>query len=295
VAAFLLSTLPAFGLEPAKGSLAKPFLEAAKDFERGHYQDAARFYRIMMSSYQGSDWEARAGLYLGQCYEKMGQPEDAAAAYRKVEGLGGKDEALEARFRLASLDEEARDFEAAAKEYQAVAAADPFSGQGVLALMDLAALQGRQKRYEEALKTYERLELLDNQSPWAAREGWMGAAKIYRIQKDYDKALVALDKVIRDSPHSQAGAMALLLKGHCLHQASRYDEAAASYGSLADQYQDWASQALVFEGRSLSAAGRNPEAQQAWQRTADLYPGTLWAEAAGHLLAEQRDGRQATP
>lgn len=279
----------------AADRLAKPFAEAAHDFEKGRYEEAARFYRIMISTYKGSDWESKAGLYLGQCYEKMGQPDQAQAAYRQVSVLSAKEEALEARARLAALKEEENDSEGAAAEYRQIAAADPFSAQGMLALMNLASLQARRKDYAGALKTYERLEMLDSQSPWAAREGWMGAARIFRLQKDYDKAVHALEQVAKNSPRSPAGASAMLLIGHSFHQAGKFSLAAQSYRALADQYADWAPQALVFQGRSLEAAGQDHEAQDTYQRVLDLYPQTLWADAAGHLLGSLRDSRRHEP
>jgi tetratricopeptide (TPR) repeat protein len=287
---FFLFPLASFLAASPKADLEKPFAEAARDFDRGKYAEAARFYRIMMETYQGTDWEARAGLYLGQCYEKMGKPGQAVEVYRKVAGLkAGGPEAQEARFRLAGWLESQGQLEGAEREYRRLAESDPFSLQGILALQDQASLEARQGNYAAALENYGRLQSLDSRSAWAAREGWLGAARVYRLKKDYDSAVHALQQVVRSSGHDPAAAQALLLSGHCLEQSGKHDLAAQAYGDLARQYPDWAAEALVWQGQSLQAAGHSLGARDCYQRAIDLYPDTVWGQTASRLMASLQE------
>jgi TolA-binding protein len=295
LAAALLA-LPLAAPAAAKADpLEKPFAAAAQDFNRGHYDEAARFYRIIRNTYKGSDWEARAGLYLAQCYGRQGKPEDQSEVLRQVaRDFGPRPEGFEAWLQLASLDEQAGDLGSAAKDYQQAVQAAPDSALAPIALVDLAYLQARAKQEDAAMATFTQLASQYPKSDLAQREANQGKARLLRRQRRFAEAATAYQAIVQNAPaDSPAAVQARFAIAQTWQQAGQYDRAAQAYASLAADIPEQAGRARAYQGLSLIADGRAKEAREPLQRVVDEEPGTLWAEVAAKALAGAAPGPAA--
>ncbi len=283
-----LLALPCAALAAAKVDLLeKPFAAAAQDFNRGHYEEAARFYRIIRNTYKGSDWEARAGLYLAQCYARLDRQQEQLETLRQVtRDFGSQPEGFEAWLQLAGLDEQAGDPAAAAKDYQQAVQAAPDSPLAPLALADLAYLQARGRQDDAALATFTQLAAQYPKSEMAQREASQGKARLLRRQRRFAEAASAYQAIVQNAPAaSPAAVQARFAIAQTWQQAGQYDRAAQAYASLATDIPEQAGRARACQGLALIADGRTKDAREPLQRVVDEQPGTLWAEVAAKALA----------
>ena len=83
-------------------------------------------------------------------------------------------------------------------------------------LYNLAYEKMEQTSYKTAAETFEKVELEHPYSKWAVKAKLMGAYSFYKA-KDYDSAIIALDRFIKFHPGNQDVAYAYYLKALCYY------------------------------------------------------------------------------
>ena len=84
-------------------------------------------------------------------------------------------------------------------------------------LYNLAYEKMEQTSYKTAAETFEKVELEHPYSKWAVKAKLMGAYSFYKA-KDYDSAIIALDRFIKFHPGNQDVAYAYYLKALCYYE-----------------------------------------------------------------------------
>jgi TolA-binding protein len=262
--------------------LEKPFQEAAKDFQRGRFEEAARFYRIVRNTYKGSDWEARSGLYLARCYEKLGKTQEYAEVLGEVaESFPARSEGFEARCELARLAEGQGLWDQAARMYMTAVAGAPEQPLAPYALVNVGYLYVRAKQDAKALETFTRLAASYPGNAYAQREALEGKAKILRKQGNFAEAATAYQGMIQSSTGgSPVQEHAMLELGHTWAQANDLTKAARAYASLAESFPLRSAEAWLHQGLVLKQSGQAKASREILQRVIDEHAKSYWAEAA---------------
>ncbi len=292
--AAILFALSLSGLAPAwaRPSLAGPFAAAAADFQKGNYSSAARFYSDVMATYKGSDWEAQAGLFLGQCLIHLGKTDQATSILQYVaQTFPQREEGQEAQMRLAEMAVSDGDVAGAEKIYSALGS-QASASLAPWALLDLANLQARRHQYQKALDTFSRLGSQFPGLPWTLREALTGKAKVYRKLKRDGEALQAYQQAAKISPDGAAAAQDLLESADLYYQAGRFDKAVEVYRKVAAGFPNDSAEALAFLGRAYHAQGKDIQARAAFQKVQDQDASSIWADVARHWAQDMEQGEK---
>lgn len=154
---------------------------------------------------------------------ESGRLDDALAAYRAALQAGGP--AAEIRYRLGLLLVQRRRPEEAEAEFRAALDAAPPAALRALALVNLGALLDAQGRTEDAIAAYREAIAVDARRP----ETYYNLALLYQRAEKYDRAVEALQSVLRLGPTPALEAKARTALGNVFHARGLLEEAAREY------------------------------------------------------------------
>ena len=111
---------------------ARALLEgAAALFTEGKYSDAQAYFQQFLDTHPDSEFSGVAALGVAKCLEAEGKANDAAGAYQRViDDFPESSSVLPAKFALAQLNLQGRNYADAFRLFQEVAQADPYSPLG---------------------------------------------------------------------------------------------------------------------------------------------------------------------
>jgi tetratricopeptide (TPR) repeat protein len=113
------------------------------------------------------------------------------------------------------------------------------------------------------------------------------AARAKMSAREYTEAIDILAPAA--AGRSEHSARAQKMAGDCYFRMSRYSEAAVEYLKtvyLFRNYEDIASEAQFLAAKALELKKDRREAVNAYRRTVDFFPGTLWAAEADGRIKE---------
>lgn len=154
------------------------------------------------------------------------QKDDEAVAYLKqIAELAPRDRYL--RWELGGIFYDQEDWEAALEQYEEAAR---LAGRNVQerarAWMEVAGLQEKLGRYDEAISTYDEILSLTKDSNWMNKEARERLVDVYRTAGRLEALLERLDKRLK---RRKRDAWALSLKGRLLVEMGREEEALPVY------------------------------------------------------------------
>lgn len=204
----------------------------------GEYVAAAEAFRKVISINPESAAGIRSVYKLAFLLETFFKDyEGALINYREFVRLT-KDplRTYEVRKRVANIQfEHLRDFEAAAKAYDALAREEASSPETDFFLFRTGQAFFQLNRFEEALGAYQKLLETHLKSPLAARARFE-VGNTYYMEGKYDVAVQAFKQVLRLHPQSQYAVEAQFLMGECLEQQGNDTEALQVYQNLRGRY-----------------------------------------------------------
>ncbi|MBN2135455.1 MAG: transglycosylase SLT domain-containing protein [Acidobacteria bacterium] len=175
----------------------------SRTYERSErYQLALTYYKKLISSYRGGQWERRGLYQLGRVYYILGDERNAAATMKYlVQKFPRSDQALMAYF-LLFQNAVAREDYKTALNYSAIII-KKYSGSKIArtVLLEKAVLQYQSKNYREALNNIESL-LNKRHYPSSFRaELKFWKAKAYESMNDIDRAREQFLDIIMEHPN----------------------------------------------------------------------------------------------
>jgi tol-pal system protein YbgF len=133
------------------------------------------------------------------------------------------------RAQYLDLDQRLQAVEVRASELAAATAADPEAEYQ--AAFDLL----KEGRYDEARQGFQAFLAAHAQHDLAANaQYWLG--EIAYVERDYEGALAAFGKVLKDYPGARKSADALLKTGYCHYELKRFDPARAALQRVVAEY-----------------------------------------------------------
>lgn len=104
---------------------------AATQFEQGKYPEAQGYFQQYLDAHPEGDFAGQAALGLGKCLEAQGKVNGAAGAYQHViSDIADPQSVVEAKYSLARMDMEGRNYSEALRLFSDVAQSDPFGALG---------------------------------------------------------------------------------------------------------------------------------------------------------------------
>ena len=190
------------------------------------------------------DRTARMELVLGNGYDQLKQPKDAAAAYRRSLDIEPDNPDAETALANALLEDDQLD--GALKIYTQLAAANPSDAEAVIKISEI---QRRQGHYEEALTTLEKAKNDASDSPEMQLQLGYNEALIYDALGKYDQATAVLTKIVASTTHAdgkyseqekQNRAYFLNRLGVIYGEQGKTTEAVAAYKQMTELGGDYA-------------------------------------------------------
>ena len=161
--------------------------------EEGDAQRAA----ATLAAVPVDDRTARIEFALGNAYDQLKEPKEAAAAYRRSLDMDSDNPDAERDLANALLEDGQLD--AALAAYNDLAAADPNDAQTEIRISEIERRQGH---YDAALATLEKAKAQIQSSPDLTLELEYNEALLYDTLGKYDQAVGVLTGLLSDSAHA---------------------------------------------------------------------------------------------
>jgi TolA-binding protein len=151
----------------------------------------------------------------------------------------------------------------------------------------LAEAQFRQKKYEDVLKTSDRLRALDAKSPVQHQVDEV-VGRAWKQQARFDKARDAFQSVIRSEfgTRTETAAKAQFMIAETWLLEKKLDKALEEYLKVDSLYSfpEWQSAALLQAGKCDEQLGNKPAAAKSYQLLLQKFPNSEFAADAGKRL-----------
>jgi soluble lytic murein transglycosylase len=260
---------------------------------------------------------SRARLLLGQALLAQGLPQDAARVFGELwrvspaspeadgaarqlriladRGIAGASATPQERVERAERLLRAGLGDRAKREADGILAESPSADVGSRALKVVLDASRRAGQSDAALAVINRaLTTL----PAARRPPWLLELARFQQRKERDRALLTIDRLLREYPKSQEAPEALLLKAQLLEALGKLAEAQATYEGLAAQYpdEDEGGRALWRLGWLAWFRGAYDDAAATWARLFTTRGGRDHREEARYWIAraDQERGQAET-
>jgi TolA-binding protein len=276
------------------------YLSSASFYETGQYDRVVTNYNFISKNLppSNSEWRGRTYYYIGDCYYKMGQYENAAQFYERVlDGYVSSDFiplAFEGMIAAYSSMEQYDIAEQRQQEYLRKLSAEGRSTTPNPFV--LASIYFNQKDYETAIRLLEKFIAEDTGSSQIPRALDKLAWSLYR-GRYYGEAIERWQELVRRHPDAPETPQALYRVGDTQFGLGLYEEAQATFSDFNARYSgvedSLAKQALLRVGQCYANTGRTEEAITAFERVIAAYPSDPVAEAAvqGIQTVFYRSGR----
>jgi TolA-binding protein len=142
---------------------------------------------------------------------------------------------------------------------------------------------------DELRKALEHLTDLRREHPSsrAAEQALVQIGNLQYQRGGYQDALQAFQEYLERYPSGHSTLISALGKAYSLEALDRAQEAAAVFRNVVDRHQDSVlrADALLGLGRTLKESRDPAEAEKAYLRVIEEFPGSLWAVRAEELMA----------
>ncbi|MDI6756988.1 MAG: tetratricopeptide repeat protein, partial [Endomicrobiia bacterium] len=264
--------------------------------ENKKYDKALAVYSKIESAYAYTDIARSAALASAGIHRDAGNSGLAVEKYEKIIAASPSVPVMaEAAFALAEIKADRSDGAAGsslskksrvASEFLKVAADYPDTDFAATATMRAAEIYGIAGERALAEEMKGRLLARYPSSEPSARIA-VEAARVKMDSRDYRAAVDVLGPAA--SGRSEQSAIAQKMIGDCYFLMSRYSEAVVEYlktAYLFRNYEAVASEAQFLAAKSLELKKDRREAVNAYRRTVNFFPGTLWAAEADVRIKE---------
>ncbi len=205
---------------------------ALAQFALGKHKEAAAALGQVLRN-PNSPVALDATLLLGQCYEGLKKPKDAAAEYRKAVQIAPPDRRIEAQYSLGVVLYKANDFRAAAQTLSAALRANPTGRYAHSARFQLALAQLAAGKLPDARKILAEVIKIDPGRKVTARY-WL--AQCDMTEKKYTAARAILDELARLKKKPDNLEAVLYDRAICAMATGQYAQAAAELAGLRKAY-----------------------------------------------------------
>ncbi|EKD28209.1 MAG: outer membrane assembly lipoprotein YfiO [uncultured bacterium] len=140
----------------------------------------------------------------------------------------------------------------------------------------------RQKKYDQAVKVFEKLNSLKGVDIVNMIYGTIGLAWVKHDITDYENALTYFDKVSEIDIEHPFIREAKVMKGNCLYLLKRYDEAKEVYSSFLDKYPLSPTNDEIYYKLGLSVYKKEnlDETIKIWETLFEKFPKSKYTEEA---------------
>ena len=150
----------------------------------------------------------------------------------------------------------------------------------------LAVLDERTSSFGSAITRYGDVIELDPDVDLADDALWW-QGRLYEQQRQPSRARAAYERILSDYARSSFAKDARFRLALLLYDAESADEAAAAFAAIAEESRsDEKQRALLWQGKSLDAAGEGRAADAIWQSLADAAPDDYYGLRAAVLLGK---------
>ena len=201
--------------------------------------DTARAAKVI-EAVPESDRTARMEFTLGATYDQLKRPKDAIAAYKRAADMEPGDVPTINALGQALMNDNQLD--AALKQYQALAEADP---DDAAVLVHICEIQRRQGKYDDALATIRKARKKDPEN----LEAGYNEGLLLDVLNRYDEAAAVYEKMVDQTSHANGAytseeknnrGIFLERLGTIYHEQNKVDQAIATYQKMVDMGGDTA-------------------------------------------------------
>jgi TolA-binding protein len=250
------------------------------------YDEAARLLEAVVAA-DGADAKLRsaAAYRLGWCYQKLGKPDQAAAAFEKCDPKEAADEgvAASALLQAAMAYAETKRFDKAEGSLVRVLKDYPHDSQGAVGLLKLGEVQAELGKYEESARTYATFLEKHPKSEFASRAHF-GIGWADENRRKFDDARVAYKKAI-DASTGETAARAQFQIGETFLAEGKFEQGIPALLAVEDvyAYPKWSARALFEAGRAFEELKQSAEARKQYEAVVAKYK-----DAPEAALAKER-------
>jgi len=252
------------------------------------YHQAIRLLEQILQDYPDTNLKAVIIFLLGECYNQLGQYQEALEYYRLMDevekGLPPypslKEKAL---LRAGMTYYKMAEYRSAIETLEEFLRRYPESSLSDEANFWLAESHFQEEEFTQALQAYGAISIQSKKADYATYgKAWI----LYRAEK-WTEAALLFEKLLNHYPDSPLVYGALLRLGECYYNLKKYDRAEDYFLRLAQ----WAPQSDLREEAIFRLAwirykrGNYEEARQAFEHLIHDYPSSKWRDDAQYWLA----------
>ena len=248
------------------------FAVAEKAFEKEKYADAEPMYREIIDHFGQCELVDEAQYKLGWTLLKQDKADQAQPLFAQAAAKADQPAvAADARYQAGRLLAQKRDFDGAAKLVDAFREQYQDAAQTPLALELLGRCNLELGRDAPAMEAFGQVLAKFATHP-AAKLALVGQARLYRRQKDLDKAEASLNKAL-EGGGGDAGMEAQFELAGCARDRGDLKRAAEEYLKVAILYADeaWAARAQYEAGQCYEQLQDKPLAAKTYKVIVDRY------------------------
>ena len=279
----LMAEFPKSKLAPAAQSELGELL-----YQQGQYTQAVELLKQVVDDPSAEPRTAAVAVYrLGSCYEKLNQPDKAAATFTQFIAKN-KDDALtpwahyQAGANLVRLNKLAE----ATGHFRAGLAGKANDELRALSLLKLGETLAEQGSFDESERMYR--EFLANiPNDKLVYQAYFGVGWALENRKKLDESRRWYLRVI-DATNTATAARAQFQIGETYFAEQNFEKAAANLLSVADvyAYPEWSARALVEAGRAFEQIKQPEQAKTQYRQVVEKYKDRPEAQLAAKRLAE---------
>jgi len=253
--------------------------------EKNYSQAAAMLWPVVNAGKADAKVLSAAGYRLAWCYQKLGDFDKAAEAFRNFAASFPHDEmAPSALLQCALADADAGRDDQAQKELSAMLQQYPHHKDAPVAMLKLADVQAAQNDFAGSLQTAQ-LFLETYPAHALSYRAHFCVGWALENQKKYDPARAAYQEVIA-ATNGETAARAQFQIGETFLAEQKFEQAIPAFLAVEDvyAYPKWSARALLEAGRTFEQLKQMDEAKAQYNQLTTKYKDAPEAElAAGRL------------
>jgi TolA-binding protein len=256
----LLKEHPDSTLAPAAGTELAELLYADKKYD----QAAAILEKVVAAKIDDPKLAARANYRLGSCYEKLNQPEKAAAIFASYSQKPGGTDDMNASALVHAGLAFASDgkFDKAEQSLSQMLEKYPNQPDAPVALLKLGEVQAEQQKFDASARSFQQFLEKYPKNEFAYRAEF-GIGWALENQKHFDDARKAYQKAIA-ATNGETAARAQFQIGETYLTESKFEQAIPALLAVDDvyKYPNWSARALFEAGRAFEQLKQNDQAKK---------------------------------
>ena len=244
------------------------FNTAEQLYLAGNYQQAAGTLRKYLEEYPGAEDRLQAEFYLAECYNGLGEKEQAVSHYAAAAaGETAYSFSEMARLRYAELSYALERYQDAFKGYQELLASARMDANKQTARVGMMRSAYRSKDYATAIAAADEVSALRGLSDELKREATFVKAKSSLATSQRDQALRLFRQLAAD-PSTAIGAESEYLLIQSLYDTGKFDavgEEVYAFSQKAGDQSYWLARAYVTLGDSFAERGQYAQAKATFE------------------------------